>query len=156
MWLHSGGSTAGLGRKIKKPAGFKPAGFFNNPAMTYSRVRRNAPCRSDRLLGGCPTRVATGRELRYAKEKHQFGGLIEMSPTTQEVLNSAQALPSAAQVELIEALIAGLDEVTPEPLDEAWMAEIQRRSAEYDSGVAKPIPWSEVRDGVKRTETSGG
>jgi hypothetical protein len=25
----------------KKPAGFKPAGFFNNPAMTYSRVKRN-------------------------------------------------------------------------------------------------------------------
>ncbi len=79
-----------------------------------------------------------------------------MSPTTQEVLNSAQSLPSAAQVELIEALIAGLDEVNPEPLDEAWMAEIQRRSAEYDSGVAQPIPWSEVRDGVKGRETSGG
>ncbi len=49
-----------------------------------------------------------------------------MSPNTQEVLESAQALPTAAQVELIEALIAGLDEADPEPLDEAWMAEIQR------------------------------
>lgn len=96
-----------------------------------------------------------GRQLRYAKE-NQFGGLIEMSPTTQELLKSAQTLPSSAQVELIEALIAGLDEVNPEPLDEAWVAEIQRRSAEYDSGVAKPIPWSEVRDGVRRTETSSG
>jgi hypothetical protein len=42
-----------------------------------------------------------------------------MSPNTQVVLESARELPTAAQVELIEALIAGLDEVDPEPLDEA-------------------------------------
>src|SRR5437667_10278472 len=54
-----------------------------------------------------------------------------MTANTQALLKSARALPSAAQVELIEALIAGLDEVDPEPLDEATMAEIQRRSAEY-------------------------
>ncbi len=79
-----------------------------------------------------------------------------MSPNTQEVLKSALALPSAAQIELIEALIAGLDAVDPEPLDEAWLAEIQRRSAEYDSGLARAVPWSEVRDRAQRTETSGG
>jgi hypothetical protein len=36
-----------------------------------------------------------------------------MSPTTQELLKSTQALPSADQVELIEALIAGLDRRIP-------------------------------------------
>ena len=74
----------------------------------------------------------------------QFGELLKMSPITQEVLASAQALPTAAQVELIEALIAGLDEVDPEPLDEASIAEIQRRSAEYDTGLVRPVAWSEV------------
>lgn len=79
-----------------------------------------------------------------------------MTLTIQKVLESAQALPSSAQVELIEALIAGLDEENPEPLDEGWLAEIQRRSEEYDSGRVQPIPWSEVRDRVKRGESSGG
>ena len=79
-----------------------------------------------------------------------------MSPHTQEVLQTAQALPTAAQVELIEALIAGLDEADPEPLDDAWMAEIQRRSAHFDAGQVQPIPWSEVRDRVRRGESSRG
>jgi putative addiction module component (TIGR02574 family) len=73
-----------------------------------------------------------------------------MSPNTQEVLETAQALPTAAQVELIEALIAGLDETDPEPLDQAWMAEIQRRSADFDGGRVQPVPWSEVRDRARR------
>ncbi len=69
-----------------------------------------------------------------------------MSPNTEQVLQVAQALPSVEQVELIEALIAGLDETDPQPLDDAWMAVIQRRSAEYDAGKVTPIPWSVVRD----------
>jgi len=79
-----------------------------------------------------------------------------MSPNTKEVLKSAQALPTAAQMELIEALIAGLDEVDPEPLDDASIAEIQRRSAEYDAGLVQPIPWSEVRDRARRRKNSRG
>jgi putative addiction module component (TIGR02574 family) len=77
-----------------------------------------------------------------------------MTPKTQELLESARELPSVAQVELIEALIAGLDEVAPEPLDEATLAEIQRRSAEYDAGQVQPIPWSKVRARPRRQESS--
>jgi len=68
-----------------------------------------------------------------------------MSPITRQVLDSALALPAEAQLELIEALIAGLDEANPESLDEAIIGEIQRRSAEYDAGLVQPIAWSEVR-----------
>lgn len=75
-----------------------------------------------------------------------------MNTNTQETLATAQALPTAAQVELIEALIAGLDEADPEPLDEAWIKEIERRSADFDAGRVKPIPWSEVRDRCRRGE----
>jgi putative addiction module component (TIGR02574 family) len=79
-----------------------------------------------------------------------------MSTNTQEVLATALALPTAVQVELIEVLIAGLDEADPEPLDEAWIKEIERRSADFDAGRAKPIPWSEVRDRSRPGETSRG
>ena len=79
-----------------------------------------------------------------------------MTPNTQEVLKSAKALPAEAQLELIEALIAGLDEAVPEALDEAALAEIQRRSAEYDAGLVQPVPWSAVRRGARRGEASRG
>ena len=56
-------------------------------------------------------------------------------------------------MELIEALIAGLDESDPEPLDEAWIKEIERRSTDFDTGRVKPVPWSEVRDRSRAGET---
>jgi len=78
-----------------------------------------------------------------------------MSPNTEQILDSALALPAEAQLELIEALIADLDEANPEPLDDASMGEIQRRSAEYDAGLVRPIPWSEVIGHGRRREPSG-
>jgi putative addiction module component (TIGR02574 family) len=69
-----------------------------------------------------------------------------MSPAAEQVLQTALALPAGEPVELIEALIAAFDEVDPQPLDAAWMTEIQRRSAEYDAGKVTPIPWSVVRE----------
>jgi len=69
-----------------------------------------------------------------------------MNPNTEQLLQTALSLPAAEQVELIEALIAAQEEADPQPLDDAWMAEIQRRSAEFDAGKVTPIPWSEVSD----------
>jgi putative addiction module component (TIGR02574 family) len=68
-----------------------------------------------------------------------------MSPDTEQVLHAAQTLPAAERVELIEALIAGLDLADPQPLDEATMAEVRRRSTEFDAGKVTPVPWSVVR-----------
>lgn len=68
-----------------------------------------------------------------------------MSPGTAELLQIAQSLPAGEQVELIGALIAGLDAADPRPLDDAWREEIRRRSAEYDAGGVTPIPWDVVR-----------
>ena len=67
-----------------------------------------------------------------------------MDAHVREVLETAQALPASAQVELIEALIASLDELRLEPLDQAWLAEIERRSAAYDAGLERTLPWSKV------------
>ena len=68
-----------------------------------------------------------------------------MSPNAEQVFQAARALPPAEQVELIDALIAALDEGVAPPLDPDWMQEIQRRSQEYDAGLVKPVPWSEVQ-----------
>jgi putative addiction module component (TIGR02574 family) len=79
-----------------------------------------------------------------------------MSPAAEQVLQIALALPADEQIELIEALIAALDEADPQPLDDTWMAEIQRRSAEYDAGHVTPIPWSVVRDRRRGANDSQG
>jgi putative addiction module component (TIGR02574 family) len=68
-----------------------------------------------------------------------------MSSNAEQVLQTALLLPSAEQIELIEALIAAQDGADPQPLDDAWMKEIQRRSAEFDAGNITPIPCPEVR-----------
>jgi putative addiction module component (TIGR02574 family) len=69
-----------------------------------------------------------------------------VSPDTEQIFQSAVALPLGEQVELIQALIAALDQADPQPLDESWMAEVRRRSAAYDAGQVAPIPWSVVRE----------
>jgi len=79
-----------------------------------------------------------------------------MSPGTEQVLQKALALPTAEQVELIEALIASLEQVDQQPLDQHWMAEIQRRSAQFDSGTVNPTPWSVVRERARVGDNPGG
>ncbi len=79
-----------------------------------------------------------------------------MSPTTEQVFEAARSLPEAEQVELIDALIASLDEVSPRPLDPSWLREIQRRSAEYDAGKVTPIPWAEVKARLSASENDHG
>jgi len=79
-----------------------------------------------------------------------------MSPGTEQVLQKALALPTPEQVELIEALIASLDELEPQPLDQHWMAEIQSRSADFDTGIVTPIPWSVVRERARGGDNTGG
>jgi hypothetical protein len=38
----------------------------------------------------------------------------------------------------------------PPPFEESWRNIIQRRSAEIDSGTATEVPWSEVRQRLRR------
>ncbi len=71
-----------------------------------------------------------------------------MLPATEQVFQAALTLPTEERFQLIEALIAA--EQTPPPFDESWRAVIQRRSAEADAGVVAAIPWSEVRQRLRR------
>lgn len=72
-----------------------------------------------------------------------------MSPSTKQVLQTALSLPLAEQLELIEALIAAVDQTNPPPFDDAYLAEIKRRSAQIEAGEAVLTPWSEVKRRVR-------
>jgi putative addiction module component (TIGR02574 family) len=68
-----------------------------------------------------------------------------MKSTTEELLDTALALPAGDRLEFAEALVASLRPEDRPPFDESWREVIRRRSAELASGEVKPVPWSEVK-----------
>ncbi len=68
-----------------------------------------------------------------------------MSQGVQELFQAALALSDEEQLQLLAALSAAVDERGLHPLDDAWMEEIRRRSAEFDAGGVTPILWADVK-----------
>jgi putative addiction module component (TIGR02574 family) len=79
-----------------------------------------------------------------------------MGQGVERLLEAALALPDDEQLQLVEALLAAVDERGLRPFDDSWLAEIQRRSAEFDAGAVKPIPWAEVKDRARREAAQRG
>jgi putative addiction module component (TIGR02574 family) len=72
-------------------------------------------------------------------------------PDYEALLSDASRLPLGERMRLIEALWDTVADEPLPPLDEEWMAEINRRSAQYDAGAAEPIPWETIRaDALRR------
>jgi len=73
-----------------------------------------------------------------------------MMLSLDQVLQTALALPEPDRARLVEALIATLSAEEAAPLDDTWLAEIDRRSTEYDAGGVETVPWAEVRDRARQ------
>lgn len=73
-------------------------------------------------------------------------------PDYKTLLADASELPVAERIQLIEALWDTVpDNTALPPLSQEWLAEIQRRSAEFDSGSVRTVPWEEIRaDALRR------
>ena len=61
------------------------------------------------------------------------------------MLADAARLRVADRIQLIDAIWDTLPADSLPPLSAEWGAEIQRRSAEYDSGSAETASWEQVR-----------
>lgn len=70
---------------------------------------------------------------------------MSQTVTYEEVLRTARSLDEPERVRLVDELLGTLSPVEAAPLDDAWLAEIDRRSDELDAGAVQTIPWSEVR-----------
>lgn len=81
---------------------------------------------------------------------------MSQTVTYEEVLRTAQSLDEPERVRLVDELIGTLSSVEAVPLDDAWLAEIDRRSAELDAGAVQTIPWSEVRRQAWQRATRNG
>jgi putative addiction module component (TIGR02574 family) len=61
------------------------------------------------------------------------------------LLADATRLPIDIRVQLIEALWDTVPDDKAPALSDEWLAEIEKRSGEFDAGLAKPTPWEEIR-----------
>jgi putative addiction module component (TIGR02574 family) len=71
--------------------------------------------------------------------------------TYDSLLLDASHLPVPLRIQLIEALWDTVPEDSLPPLSEEWLAEIAKRSAEFDAEPVSTVPWEKVRlDAVNR------
>jgi putative addiction module component (TIGR02574 family) len=68
-----------------------------------------------------------------------------MNERFEAILKSALALPEAERVFLIDELLESLPPDNGPLSDEEMLAELERRRAEVEQGLVKPIPWAEFR-----------
>jgi putative addiction module component (TIGR02574 family) len=65
--------------------------------------------------------------------------------TFKSVLADAYGLSVADRIQLISEIWDTLPEDSLPPLSDEWLAEIQRRSAEYDANSAQVLSWEQVK-----------
>ena len=67
-----------------------------------------------------------------------------MTTQSEELLQTALALPEGDRAAIAASLIRSLDSEIEEDTEAAWADEMQRRLAEIDRGEVQLIPWNEV------------
>ena len=79
-----------------------------------------------------------------------------MARSARELFDEAMTLEPKERIALTSLLIESLDPGADEGADRAWMAEIERRMVELDSGTAQPVSWDEVRNLLHNYLRGGG
>jgi putative addiction module component (TIGR02574 family) len=68
-----------------------------------------------------------------------------MTKEVAELFKRASDLPDSDRATLAGLLIESLETKRDGDVESAWLAEIERRINELDSGAVKTIPWQQVR-----------
>ena len=68
-----------------------------------------------------------------------------MSLSRKKIFEDALHLDESERAALASLLIESPDLEVEEGVEAAWVAEIERRVAELDSGTATTVPWEEVK-----------
>lgn len=68
-----------------------------------------------------------------------------MAISTKELFREALSLDDTARMELAGLLLESLDGDPEEGVEAAWLAEVERRTAELDSGAVASVPWTRIR-----------
>jgi putative addiction module component (TIGR02574 family) len=73
-----------------------------------------------------------------------------MPSTLEQVRQAALALPEEDRVRLVDDLLATLTAENAAPLDDAWIAEVERRSEAFDAGGVATFSWEEVKERARQ------
>ncbi len=68
-----------------------------------------------------------------------------MATSAEELYKKALGLKERERAALAARLIESLDTEIEEGVEAAWLAEVERRMEELDSGEVQSIPWDDVR-----------
>ena len=68
----------------------------------------------------------------------------------RDLFEEAMKLGAEERSTLMRLLIESLDAESDEGVDAAWIAEVERRIAELDSGTAETVSWEELRARLHR------
>jgi|JRYK01.1.fsa_nt_gb putative addiction module component (TIGR02574 family) len=72
-----------------------------------------------------------------------------MARAIADIESEIRHLARPEQERLLRALLEELDGPIDPDADRAWLEEVQRRSAEFDAGLVKPIPAETVFERVR-------
>jgi len=79
-----------------------------------------------------------------------------MTTKFDAVLTDASRLPVSERIQLIEAIWNTVPPGSLPPLTEDWLAEIRRRSADFDAGLSETISWERIKaDALRRAGAKG-
>ena len=73
-----------------------------------------------------------------------------MTPGLEKIEREVLNLPATERAFLADRLLSSLDDETLDDVDAAWVAEAERRYAEYKEGKRMPIPASQVLSDLDR------
>lgn len=73
-----------------------------------------------------------------------------MSPQLQAIEEQALLLTPEDRETLVELLLQSLRQEALPEIDPAWIAEVEKRYAEYKSGAVEGIPAEQIFDDVRR------
>lgn len=68
-----------------------------------------------------------------------------MATSAEELYKKALGLKEGERAALAARLIESLDTEIEEGVEAAWLAEVEHRMEELNSGMVQSIPWDEVR-----------
>jgi putative addiction module component (TIGR02574 family) len=68
-----------------------------------------------------------------------------MAKLAEDLYRKALNLNERERAALVARLIESLDTEVEQCVEAAWLAEVEQRMEELDSGKAQSIPWEEVR-----------
>lgn len=73
-----------------------------------------------------------------------------MATSKEDLYRLALELTEAERAALAGMLLESLEPGDDPEVESAWLAEVDRRLAELDSGAVEPVSWSLVRDRLRR------